>query len=105
MSTPRLNRALNKGDYPFNVLNCLRLARLADAPPSEVLRAAGKDEIADLIEVLYGSPDETMTPGEREHLQRWRRLTAKARNSIEVLMRDLLPEEPAAAVPKRKKSA
>ena len=58
LSTARLNRAMNKADYPLNVVNCLRLARIVDESASDVLRAAGKSDVADLIESLYGRPQE-----------------------------------------------
>jgi hypothetical protein len=68
----RLTRALKKGDFPFNVENCLRLAKLSGESPSAILRAADKAEIADLIESLYGR-DRTrlLTPAEREVLDRF----------------------------------
>jgi hypothetical protein len=64
LSPTRLSHALKGGEYPFNVENCLRLADVADIPPREVLRAAGKAEIADLLDRLYpraGKPSLTAT--------------------------------------------
>ena len=89
ISTARLNRALNKGDHPFNVENCLRLARVMGARPSMVLRSAGKGEVAELIESLYGKEvDSTMTFKERNHLHRWRKLDPEKQRAIDVLTRD-----------------
>jgi hypothetical protein len=49
-----LSRAMAAGGMPFDVRGCLRLARVTGADPGVVLRAAGKDDIASLIEALYG---------------------------------------------------
>jgi hypothetical protein len=48
----------------FNVVNLLKLAKVANEPPSNVLRMAGKGDVADLIESLYGGA--AMTPQQRE---------------------------------------
>jgi hypothetical protein len=50
----RLSRAINTGDFPFNVKNCLKLAQVSGESPSMILRTAGKDDVATLIESLYG---------------------------------------------------
>jgi hypothetical protein len=106
ITAPRLNRALNHGDYSLNVANCLRLARVAGEPPSVVLRAAGKGDIADLIESLYGAPDEEFSPAERTLVKRWRRLDDEERQAFQRLMRDLPEHEERADKPtKRKRSA
>jgi hypothetical protein len=39
---------------PPNVETCLRLARVTGANPSRILRAAGRGDVADLLESLYG---------------------------------------------------
>src|SRR5579885_1214122 len=59
----RLSRAMTGtgGEFPFNVTNCLRLAQLSGESASEILRAAGKKDVADLIEALYGSPADTLS--------------------------------------------
>lgn len=89
VSTARLNRALNKGDYPFNVLNCLRLARVTDERPSDVLRAAGKGEIADLIERSYGNAN-ALTASQQEALDLWGRISSGLRASLLEVMRTSL---------------
>lgn len=75
----------------FNVVNLLKLAKVTDENPSEVLRMAGKGDVAELIESLYGATE--LSPKEREHLRRWRLLDDATRNAIGILMRD--PEEDA----------
>lgn len=90
MSTARLNRALNKSDYPFNALNCLRLARLSGESASEILRAANKGEVADLIESLYGTPTST-APDERELLERFRAMKQPAKTKLLEFVREIQP--------------
>lgn len=85
ISLARLNRALNQGDYTLNIGNCLRLARLANEPPSAVLRKAGKVEIADLIEQLYGASD--LTPIQREVLHEWELLPPEIQAATLTLLR------------------
>src|SRR5215510_15576692 len=53
----RLSRLEHHGEYSLNIENCLRLAKLTHIPASDVLRAAGKAHIADLIESLYARTD------------------------------------------------
>lgn len=89
----RLSRAINVGDFPFNVENCLRLAKISGESPSEILRAAGKKDIANLLESLYG-PDRTklLTVEERELLDRWDALSPKGREALKTLIADLTPK-------------
>src|ERR1051326_4636029 len=79
MTSSRLSRALNTGDFPFNVANCLRLAKISGESPTEILRAAGKKDVADLIESLYGK-DRTrlLTTSEKELLDMWNAMTPRA---------------------------
>lgn len=60
----RLSRGL-----PFDVRGCLRLALLTGEPPSSVLRAAGKGDVAALIERLYGSSPPLLTADEQRMLR------------------------------------
>lgn len=91
LDTSRLNRAINKGDHPFNVENCLRLAQVTGLRPSLVLRAADKGSVAELIESLYGKEvDSRMTLKERDHLDCWRKLDPERQRAIDVLTRDRL---------------
>jgi len=52
---------------PFDVRGCLRLAQITGEDPTIVLRAAGKADIAALIEVLYG-PSRTLLSTEQQAL-------------------------------------
>jgi len=62
-----LSRAMHT-EQPFDVRGCLRLARVTGTSPGEVLRAAGKGDIAELIEELYGAPQVLLTGEQRELL-------------------------------------
>jgi hypothetical protein len=71
MDSSRLSRAINTGDFPFNVENCLRLAQVSGEPASAVLRAAGKGDIAELIESLYGPEKAVSEPLVLRLLRHW----------------------------------
>jgi hypothetical protein len=92
----RLSRALSGagGDFPFNVVNCLRLAKLSGESPSQILRAAKKGEIADLIEGLYGRDrGGLLTQDERTFLARISALDAGDRELLQKLMDRFFPVE------------
>lgn len=84
----RLSRALaGDGNYSLNTDNCLRLARAANRPAAEVLRAAGKGDIADLLEHLLpkaGRP--TMTGEQRELLDKWESIRPDIRENLKALI-------------------
>lgn len=84
----RFSRVLS-GNYALNVLNCLRLAKLTGDSASRVLRVAGKNEIADLMEELYGRTAPALSPSDRELLDRWNALTPRARESLRGILGDL----------------
>lgn len=87
----RLNRLMNGkgGGYSLSVLNCLRFAARCGEPPSVVLRAAQKGEIADLIESLYDPMGASITHRERDMLARLRWLTPQARHGLELMLHEL----------------
>lgn len=82
MDPSRLSRAINTGDFPFNIENCLRLAQVAGEPPSEVLRAADNGDIAELIESLYGPEKKVSDPILKELLGNWSTFTADEKNFV-----------------------
>jgi transcriptional regulator with XRE-family HTH domain len=84
----RLSRVLG-GEHSLDVPNCLTLARLMGEAPSRVLRAAGKGEIADAIEELYGPSAPSVSPKEREILNLWNALTPRAREGLRLTMQEL----------------
>jgi hypothetical protein len=63
-----LSRAMSATGQPFDVRGCLRLATVTGANAGEVLRAAGKGDIADLIEHLYGPSHASLTPEQQQLL-------------------------------------
>jgi transcriptional regulator with XRE-family HTH domain len=87
----RLSRALNKGDYPLNVRNCLKLAELSGESASEILRSARKVEIAELIERLYGRENhEAHVAADRVVLNAWHGIQDdQARTAMLYTMRQL----------------
>lgn len=95
----RLSRVLG-GEHSLDVLNCLKLAKMTGESASHVLRVAGKGEIAELLESLYGRTAPALNPGERDLLDAWGALTQRARDSLKVILRDLAPKE--REKPKRK---
>lgn len=60
---------------PFDVRGCLKLSHLTGEPPSVVLRAAGKGDIATLIESLYGPGQPLLTLEQRQLLDAFSRIT------------------------------
>jgi transcriptional regulator with XRE-family HTH domain len=88
ISQPRLSHALSgEGPYTFNVENCLRLAKVTNRSPLEVLRAAGKAEIADLLEFLFpkaGKP--TIRNEQRLLLDDWELLGEDEQQAFRMLI-------------------
>jgi hypothetical protein len=103
LQLPAFLRGVEKGT--FSVANLLKLAAATDTPPSVVLRLAGKHDVADLIEELYGKQTSLLTAEERRLLARWRSLSPRARQSIETIMADLPPTTEGARSSKRTRSA
>jgi plasmid maintenance system antidote protein VapI len=91
----RISKILKGVEYPtLEVQNCLRLADVTGESPMEILTAAGKGDVADLIERLYGqakpaSETARLTHGERDHLNLWRSISAPEQQAFEVLIRTL----------------
>jgi len=97
ISPSRLSRMLKPGCPPPDVAVCLRLAAATATLPSKVLRAAGRDEIADLAEDLYGPAAERrqalverygLSAGDKKMLQVWRAMrSSDYREALLVIMR------------------
>jgi hypothetical protein len=51
-----LSRAMGTNSRPFDINGLFKLAEVTGENPSDVLRAAGKGDLADRIESLYGKP-------------------------------------------------
>lgn len=61
-----LSRAMSEGGQPFDAARCLRLAALTGTDPALVLTLAGKRELADQIELLYGPVQAPLNAKQRE---------------------------------------
>ena len=71
---------------PFDVRRCLLLAQVTGENPTGVLKAAGKGELAALIEALYNTPAERLGTEETELLTAFRAIPdAEARQSLIVV--------------------
>lgn len=55
----------------LNLVNLLKLAKIAEEHPSVVLRLARKVEEAELLEQLYGSGRDALTPSQKDFLETW----------------------------------
>lgn len=95
ISPSRLSHALAGTDhFTVGIELCLRIARATGMSPSRVLRAAGKGEVADLIEELYGKavPRPTFTQqGHRRleqerHWDLWQSIDPRAQRALTVLL-------------------
>lgn len=69
--------------------NCLRLAEETGETATRVLRLAGKGDVAELIERLYGRAKTPLSGGDREILGLWANLSQEADSAFRVLLRAL----------------
>lgn len=88
-----LSRLLNpRARLQPPILLCLKMAHLGRTDASRVLRGAGHDEAASLLEHLYGEavphPDigAAVTAHELAHLVNWRQLAATDVRALELLI-------------------
>lgn len=84
----RLGRVL-AGQHSLSVESCLRFSDLTGEPASKVLRAAGKEKVAGLIEKLYATSDEVISPTEKALLKRFRDLPPKPQRMVRDLLETL----------------
>jgi transcriptional regulator with XRE-family HTH domain len=87
MSLSAFQRGVKNGS--LGVENLLRLSVVAGVPPGEVLRAAGKGPVLDLIETLFGPAKAPLTGPQRELLELWPRLPSDAQRATLTLVRGL----------------
>lgn len=83
--TPGRFSRLLRGEFSMEVVNCLRLAKLSGESPAQVLRLAGKSEIADLIDELYAR--QPLTQAQRELIAVWDAIPAEAREAFGTMLR------------------
>jgi hypothetical protein len=89
LSKQRISSALAGRGYPFGVLNCLKLARLIGERDWLVLRAAGKPEIADMLEQAYSHRPIRPAPPPQADPDPLDGLSATQRRHILAIVRDL----------------
>lgn len=72
----------------LNLLNLLKLSKAAGEHPSKVLRLARKDYEAQLLEELYGTPNEApLSPAHRELIAVWDGIPSDVQEHFAVLLR------------------
>jgi hypothetical protein len=84
-----LSQALTAPTRRLSVEQCLRLARRIKAHPAAVLRIAGRDEAAAVIDDLWPRKRDlvAITQSEREVLQLWRDMTISDRHHLSALIK------------------
>lgn len=94
----RVSRAM-RGEFSFEVLNCLRLAKALRMPVPEVLQAAGKGAELSLLEEFYGKPRRVITNEEWALLDTLRELQAHRREAVIDFLECQVSKQLAAAKP------
>jgi len=97
-----LSHLLADGSSAPGVEVCLRLAHATGHSPSKILRAAGREAIADLLEDLYGPAAERrapfglrLTPHELQHVTTIRRLDRKTQRAYFTIVEAAAAAHPA----------
>lgn len=85
MSESGFSRGVKRGTLSLE--NLLDLARATEQHPSIVLRRAGKDRVAVLLEELYGSGRDALTASLRELIEIWEGIPDDVRVHLLVLLR------------------
>lgn len=78
----RLAKVLKGESGSLSVLNCLRLAKVTGLSPSQILEAAGKSDIAVLIEDMYGDTAQARMDTEEAVKQFWPEMSPKAKDLL-----------------------
>lgn len=89
MTLERLVKVMKDPNESLGVANCLRLAKVSGLPPSQVLTLAGKKDIADLLDLLYGRTPERGASREDLVTQWWPMLSPKAKEAMRTLLDEL----------------
>jgi hypothetical protein len=80
--------ALGRAQKTAAITTCLRLARATHRSAETVLRAAGKNEVADLCVELFGQATPTLNDEERDILRTWKLLPPAVRLFIDQVLHD-----------------
>lgn len=87
LTDSRLAKVLKGDAGTLSTLSCLRLAKVAGISPSQVLRAAGKSDVATLIEDMYGT---TARPAlEETNADQFLDLSEKGKSLLKSLVEEL----------------
>lgn len=81
-------------EHTLGVGKLLLLAEFVGESPSHVLRLAGKPDVADAIERLYGQARTPLSGTHRELLDRWERLPLAKRRALWTVLRGLTGDTP-----------
>ena len=84
-----LSQALSDPQRRLSVEQCLRLARRIRAHPVAILRMAGRDEAAAVLEDLWPRKHDlvAITRSERELIDQWRAMTISDRHHLSALIK------------------
>jgi hypothetical protein len=85
----QLSRAMGPRGKPFDTRRCLKLAAMTGENPTTILRAAGKGDLAILIEQQYGEPSGTLSQDHQELLAAFDAIAPQARPAILLIMQTM----------------
>src|SRR5580765_7538963 len=71
----QLSRAMSPRGQPFDIVGCLRLAKLSGISPEVILRAAGKHVVADLLVDFYGPSAAVLSDEDRRLLDAYHQVS------------------------------
>jgi hypothetical protein len=83
----------------LSLTNLLKLAKVAEAPPSDVLRMAKKTAEAALLEELYGSGRDALTQSRRTLIETWDEIPDDVRPHFEALLQRSRGKQGTGSVP------
>jgi transcriptional regulator with XRE-family HTH domain len=73
----QLSRAMSSRGQPFDIVGCLRLAKVCGQSPEIVLRAAGRHVVADLLHYFYGEHATVLSDEDRRLLENFHRISSR----------------------------
>lgn len=94
MTPGRFSRVLG-GEHSLSVTNCLVLADFSGEPASRVLRLAGKADVAELLERLYGKNRPNVSASQKVVLDLWDKLRQPRRQIFLTLLQELVEKDAA----------
>jgi hypothetical protein len=84
LSPQVVSKAVNGKGYPFGPVNCFKLAAIVGVPGVDVLRAAGKTDLAEAIEAEY--PRRALPVAHRLLLEDWDRMSDVEQRAARLLI-------------------